>query len=133
METINVRIDEIKGSQKEHLPHDLDELPLDEVIRSMAIGNIRPVEANDHQVERTTNIPLFPYIAQGAGNQIPKDNGGQNEADEVPQNEANPEGNANPKGNANPEEMPIPKEMLTLKEMLSHKETKLLIHEFEEE
>ena len=46
METVNVRFDETNGSQKEHLPHDLDESPLDEVIRSMAIGEIRPVEAN---------------------------------------------------------------------------------------
>src|SRR4051812_1844466 len=33
METINVRFDETNGSQKEHLPHDLDEPPIDEVIR----------------------------------------------------------------------------------------------------
>src|SRR3954470_5541313 len=41
METVNVRFDETNGSQKEHLPHDLDEPPLDEVIRSMAIVEIR--------------------------------------------------------------------------------------------
>ena len=46
VETINVRFDETNGSQKEQLPHNLDEPPLDEVIRSMAIGDIRPVEAN---------------------------------------------------------------------------------------
>ena len=96
METVNVRFDESNRSQKEHLPHDLDEPPLDEVIRSMAIGDVCLVEASDHQVERTADIPLFPYIARGAGNQIPKDNGRQNEADEVPQNEANPEGNSHP-------------------------------------
>ena len=28
METVNVRFDETNGSQKEHLPHDLDEPPL---------------------------------------------------------------------------------------------------------
>ena len=68
METVNVRFDETNGSQKEHLPHDLDEPPLDEVIRSMAIGDIRPVEANARQNERSVDIPLFPYIARGAGN-----------------------------------------------------------------
>jgi len=67
METVNVRIDETNGSQKEHLPHDLDELPLDEVIRSMAIGEIRPVETNDHNDERIADIPMLPYIARGAG------------------------------------------------------------------
>ena len=87
------------------MPHDLDEPPLDEVIRSMAIGDIRPVEASDHQVERTADIPLFPYIARGAGNQNPKDNGRQNEDEGEPQNEENafPEGQANPEGNANHE------------------------------
>ena len=76
METVNVRIDETNGSQKEHLPHDLEEISLDEVIRSMAIGDVRPIEASDHQNESTADIPLFPYIARGAGNQNPKDNGG---------------------------------------------------------
>src|SRR4051812_44041201 len=37
IETVNVRFDETNGSQKEHFPHDLDEPPLDEVIRSMAM------------------------------------------------------------------------------------------------
>ena len=105
METINVRFDETNGSQKEHLPHDLDEPPLDEVISSMAIGDIHHVEANDRQNERTANIPLFPYIARGAGNQNTKDNGGENEEEGEPQNKenANPEGNANPERPANPE------------------------------
>ena len=75
METVNVRIDETNGSQKEQLPHVLYEPPLDEVIRSITIGDVHPVEANDHQVKRTADIPLFPYIAQGTRNQIPEDNG----------------------------------------------------------
>ena len=104
MKTINVRFDETNGSQKEHLHHDLDELPLDEVIRSMTIGDIRPVEANVQNDERVPDIPMFPYIAQGVRNQIPEENGGQNEADEEVHNNANPEENAHPEGNANAEE-----------------------------
>src|SRR3954471_13151473 len=67
METVNVRFDETNGSQKEHLPHDLDEPPLDEVIRSMAIGEIRPVKTNPHQANRDDDDPMFPQIARGAG------------------------------------------------------------------
>src|SRR4051812_45569755 len=44
VETANVRFDETNGSQREHLPLNLDEPPLDEVIRSMATGDICPVE-----------------------------------------------------------------------------------------
>ena len=93
METVNVRFDEPNGSQKEHLPHDLDEPPLDKVIRSMAIEEIRPVEANARQVNRDDDDPIFPHLARGAGDQNPEDNAGQDE--EEPENE----GNDDPKGN----------------------------------
>src|ERR1041385_2010133 len=79
METVNVRFDETNGSQKEHLPHDLDEPPLDEVIRSMAIGEIRPVEANAHQADKDDDGPMFPHIARGAGDQHPDENDEQDE------------------------------------------------------
>ena len=46
------------------MPHDLDEPPLDEVIRSMAIGEIRPVEANVGQANRDDDDPMFPHIAR---------------------------------------------------------------------
>src|SRR4051812_2951313 len=80
METVNVRFDETNGSQKDHLPHDLDEPPLDEVIRSMAIGEIRPLEANPHQANRNDDDPMFPHIARGAGDQHPEANDGQDKA-----------------------------------------------------
>ena len=96
METVNVRFDETSGSQKEQLPHVLDEPPLDEVIRSMAIGEIRPVETIARHVNMDDDDPMFPHIARGAGDQNPKDNSGQDE--EEPQNKEN----VNLKGNANP-------------------------------
>src|ERR1041384_7496009 len=74
METVNLRFDETNGSQKEHLPHDLDEPPLDEVIGSMAIGEIRPVKANPHQANRDDDDPMFPHLARGTRDQHPKAN-----------------------------------------------------------
>src|SRR3954468_7838109 len=65
MKTVNVRFHETNGSQKEHLPHDLDEPPLDEVIRSMAIGEIRPVKLNPHLANMNDDNPMFPHIARG--------------------------------------------------------------------
>src|SRR3954464_5842585 len=76
METVNVRFDETNGSQKDHLPHDLDEPPLDEVFASMAIGGIRPVEPNHRQANKDADDPMFPHIAQRAGYQNPEANDG---------------------------------------------------------
>src|SRR3954467_7102493 len=103
METVNVRFDETNGSQKEHLPHDLDEPPLDEVIRSMAIGDIRPVEANASQANKDDDDPMFPHIARGAGDQHPEANDEQDEEEQRNEGNANPEGNAEAEGEANPE------------------------------
>src|SRR3954468_21308043 len=77
MKTVNVRFDETNGSRKEHLPHDLDEPPLDEVIRYMSIREIRPVEANPRQANRVDDDPMFPHIVRGAGDQHPEANGDQ--------------------------------------------------------
>src|SRR3954470_4513867 len=82
-ETVNVRFDETNGSQKEHFPHDLDEPPLDEVIRSMAIGEIRPVEAITRQDNMDGDDPRFTHIARGAGDQHPEANDGQDEEEPV--------------------------------------------------
>src|ERR1043165_7428386 len=101
METLNVRFDETNGSQKEHLPHDLDEPPLDEVIRSMAIGEIRPVEANAGQAVRDDDDPMFPHVARGAGDQHPEADAGQDEAEPGNEDNADPEGNAD--ADADPE------------------------------
>src|ERR1044071_6051339 len=98
METLNVRFDETNGSQKEHLPHDLDEPPLDEVIRSMAIEDIRPVEGNHHQVNRDDDDPMFPHISRGAGDKNPKDTGEQDEEEPMNKENANPDGQAEPEG-----------------------------------
>src|SRR3954464_5628703 len=103
METVNVRFDETNGSQKEHLTHDLDEPPLDEVIRSMAIGEIRPVEANPRQANRDDDDPMFPHIARGAGDQHPEANDGQDEAQPGNEENANPEGNVDAEGEGGPE------------------------------
>ena len=103
METVNVRFDETNGSQKEHLPHDLDEPPLDEVIRSMAIGEIRPIKVNPHQANRDDDDPMFPHIARGAGDQHPEANDGQDEPELGNKENADPEGNADAKGEGDPE------------------------------
>src|SRR3954466_3606746 len=98
METVNVWFDETNGSQKEHLPHDLDEPPLDEVIRSMAIGEICPIEENTRQAKRDDDDPMFPHIARGAGDQHPEANDGQDEAQPGNEENADPERNADAEG-----------------------------------
>src|SRR3954471_199397 len=103
METVNVRFDETNGSQKEQLPHDLDEPPLDELIRSMAIGEIRPVEANPRQANRDDDDPMFPHIVRGAGDQHPEANGRQDEEELGNEGNSNSEGNAEAEGEADPE------------------------------
>src|SRR3954463_9574427 len=52
VETVDVRFDESDGSQREHLPPDLDEDPPEEQIKKMGAGDIIPV---DHPEE--THIP----------------------------------------------------------------------------
>src|SRR4051812_2894221 len=106
METVNVRFDETNGSQKEHLPHDLDEPPLDEVIRSMAIGEIRPIRDNPHQANQDDDDPMFPHIARGTGDQHPEANDGQDKEKPVNEENADPEDNADPEGNADSKEEP---------------------------
>src|ERR1041385_27438 len=109
METVNVRFDGTNGSQKEHLPHDLDEPPLDEVMRSMAIGEIRPVEANPRQANRDDDDPMFPHIARGAGDQHLEANGEQDKEEQGNEGNANREGNAEAEGEADPEDEADPK------------------------
>src|SRR3954470_4705465 len=91
-ETVNVRFDETNGYQKEHLPHDLDEPPLDEVIWSMAIREIRPVEAVARQANQDDDDPMFPHLARGAGDQHPEANDDQDEEDPRNEENAHPEG-----------------------------------------
>ena len=44
VETIDVRFNETNGSQREHLPPVLDEMPPEESIKKMGIGEIVPSE-----------------------------------------------------------------------------------------
>src|SRR3954451_6911194 len=76
VETVNVRFDETNGSQREQLPLNLDEPPLDEVIRSMATRDIRCVEGNPRRDNQDDDGPMFPHIARGAGDQQPDGNAG---------------------------------------------------------
>src|SRR4051812_5005766 len=117
METVNVRFDETNGSEKEHLPHDLDEPPPYEVIRSMDIGEIRPVKANDGQAIRDDDDPMFPHIARGAGDQHPEADERQDEAEPGNEDNADPEGNADADGGDNPEAEADPEPEMSLKLM----------------
>src|SRR3954471_296266 len=116
VETVIVRFDETNGSQREHFPLNLDEPPLDEMIRSMATGDIRPVEGNPRKDHQDDDDPMFPHIARGAGDQQPDGNAGQDEEEANPEgnadpeDQANPEGQANPKGEADAEGKPDPQE-----------------------
>src|SRR3954464_4064926 len=103
VETVNVRFDETNGSQREQLPLNLDEPPLDEVIRSMATGDIRPVEGYPRRDNQDDDDPMFPHIARDAGDQQPDGNAGQDEEEANLEGQANPEGNADPEGQDNPE------------------------------
>src|SRR3954468_9079183 len=99
METGNVRFDKTNGSQKEHFPHDLDEPPLDEVIRSMAIGEILLVEANPCQANQDDDDPMFPHLARGTRDQHTEANDGQDEEEPMNEENADTEGNVDPEGN----------------------------------
>jgi hypothetical protein len=44
VETVDVRFDETNGSQREHLPHVIDELPPSESIKQMGTIEIIPTE-----------------------------------------------------------------------------------------
>ena len=49
VETVDVRFDETKGSQREHLPNVLDKVPPSESIKLMGTGEIIPSEAQDEE------------------------------------------------------------------------------------
>ena len=84
------------------MPLNLDEPPLDEVIRSMATGDIRPVEGNPRRDDQDDDDPMFPHIARGAGDQQPDGNVGQDKEEPNPEVQANPEGNVDPEGEPDP-------------------------------
>ena len=49
VETVDVRFDETNGSQREHLPNVLDEIPSSESIKLMGTGEIIPSEAHPEE------------------------------------------------------------------------------------
>ena len=49
VETVDVRFDETNGSQREHLPNVLDEVPPSESIKLMGTGEIIPSEAQPEE------------------------------------------------------------------------------------
>src|ERR1043165_134644 len=69
----------------------------------MAIGEIRPVEADPRQANRDDDDPMFPHIARGAGDQHPEANDGQDQPEPGNEEHADPEGNADAEGEGDPE------------------------------
>ena len=50
VETVHVRFDETNGSQREHLPHLLDEIPPEESIKFKATEDVIPTEESAEEV-----------------------------------------------------------------------------------
>ena len=59
VETVDVRFDEINGSQREHLPNELDDVSPSESIKLMGIAEIIPseVQAEDDLIISAPNQP----------------------------------------------------------------------------
>ena len=92
METVNVWFDESNGSQKEHLPNVIDEPPISEAIRQMAIGSVKAVERNvpDSSDDDAPMTRSRTRQATAEANTTPNANGNQILEDDQ---------NGNPKGN----------------------------------
>ena len=74
VETVDVWFDETNGSQREHLPNVLDEVPASESIKLMGIGEIIPSEAQPEE-ELIISAPDRPQdIAQPEDNPPNDDN-----------------------------------------------------------
>ena len=80
VETVDVRFDETNGSQREHLPNVLDEIPTSESIKLMGTGEIIPSEAHPEE-ELIISAPDQPE-----DNTQPKDNPSNNDNDQQEQN-----------------------------------------------
>jgi len=59
VETVDVQFDESNGSQREHLPNVLDEVPPGESIKLMGTGEIIPSEAQAEE-ELIISVPNQP-------------------------------------------------------------------------
>ena len=80
VEIVDVRFDETNGSQREHLPNMLDEVPSSESIKLMGTGEIIPSEAQPEE-ELIISAPDQPE-----DNAQPKDNPTNNDNDQQEQN-----------------------------------------------
>ena len=77
---MDVRFDETNGSQREHLPNVLDEVPPSESIKNMGIGEIIPSEAQTEE-ELIISAPNQPE-----DNAQPEDNPPNDDIDQQEQN-----------------------------------------------
>jgi hypothetical protein len=100
METINVRFDESNGSQKEYLPNVIDEPPILDAIRQMAIWSVKPVEGNvpESSDDDTPMTRRRTRQATAEANATPSANG--NQIPNADQN-GNPDENGDPNANPN--------------------------------
>ena len=80
VETMDVRFDETNGSQREHLPNVLDEVPSSESIKLMGTGEIIPSEARPEE-ELIISAPNQPE-----DNAQPEDNPSNDDNDQQEQN-----------------------------------------------
>ncbi|SPT17899.1 unnamed protein product [Triticum aestivum] len=80
VETVDVRFDETNGSQREHLPNVLDEVPPSESIKLMGTGEIIPSEAQSEE-ELIISAPNQPE-----DNAQPEDNPPNDDNDQQEQN-----------------------------------------------
>ena len=80
VETVDVRFDETNGSQREHLPNVLDEVPSSESIKLMGTGEIKPSESQPEE-ELIISAP-----DQTEDNAQPQDNPSNDDNDQQEQN-----------------------------------------------
>ena len=80
VETVDVRFDDTNGSQREHLPNVLDEVPPSESIKLMGTGEIIPSEAQAKE-ELIISTPSQPE-----DNAQPEDNPSNDDNDQQEQN-----------------------------------------------
>ena len=78
VETVDVRFDETNGSQREHLPNVLDEVPSSESIKLMGTGEIMPSEAQPEE-ELIISSPNQPEDNAQTEDNPPNDDNDQQE------------------------------------------------------
>ena len=83
VETVDVRFDETNGSQREHLPNVLDEVPSSESIKLMGTGEIIPSEAHPEE-ELIISAPDQPEDNAQTEDNSPNDDNDQQEQNLCP-------------------------------------------------